>query len=66
MCVCGGGGVIKESVLKLLKTGVGKGRNCLEGEGVLKVSPPLLPIKVLIVVLDVFIFIARICRHSSF
>ena len=34
------GGGIKGSVLKLLKMGVGKGRNCSQGERVLKLSPP--------------------------
>ena len=40
----GGGGVIKGSFQKHLKTGGGgKGKSCSQGEGVLKVSPPLPP-----------------------
>ena len=38
-----GVGLIKELLLRQLKRGVGKGRNCLQEDGILKVSPPLPP-----------------------
>ena len=43
------GEVIKESFQKYFKKGVGKGKKCLQGKGVERVSPPLPSPKILIV-----------------
>ena len=45
----GGWGSLRDLSKNILKQGVGKGKSCLWGEGVLKVSLPLLPRKILIV-----------------
>ena len=41
----GGGGSLKNPSKNILKQGVGKGKSCLQGEGALKVSPPLPPLE---------------------
>ena len=39
----GGGGSLRDFYKNISKQGVGKGKSCLQGEGFLKVSPPLPP-----------------------
>ena len=58
-------GVIKGSFQKHLKTVVGKGKSFLYGEGVLKVSPPLFPPKILIVHKACFSYVVRISDQDK-
>ena len=43
-----GGGSLRDLSENIIKQGVGEGKSCSQGDGVLKVSPPMPPWKILI------------------